>query len=340
MTHYITPRERWVKRASLGPDDVNQDVSLFTMARDLADGIDFDESPYEDLLEETTIFTPDFAEYLLDNHRGPNRSLPLAAAERYASDMRQGAFPYIGGAITFDSDLLLLDGQTRLEACVKSGKPFMARMIVGFDREMVLHAYDKGVKRTRGHNLGIAGYKHPAAMGSASAWLLSICDRDNWWFPPRAVWTQQIIDKVMAEHYDGLLAMHDHMVKHRAFRLLSAKGPFMALSYLMSICYPGETEMFLYRFGEGVDVEQGDAIYMLRRKLEDNQAATRAQRARHSSDPTTIFPIPDRFAYILKSWHLWMNGETVKTLLLRKTTEHPEQFPDIPLPNDWRLLSE
>ena len=72
---------------------------------------------------EEKYITPKMAEALLQKNE-TNRTLSLKTVEAYAEDMRQGHWDYRSDCgISIDSEGILRDGQHRLNAIIKYGKP-------------------------------------------------------------------------------------------------------------------------------------------------------------------------------------------------------------------------
>lgn len=83
-----------------------------------------------------------------------NRNLREGHVAKLASDMADGKFLYTGEPIKFDDDLppRLIDGQHRLAAIVRSGKPQRMLVVTGIPRDH-RKAMDQGVKRSVADNL-------------------------------------------------------------------------------------------------------------------------------------------------------------------------------------------
>lgn len=71
----------------------------------------------------TTNITPEQAQYYLDNHNTKNRKINPTIVEKYAQDMKQNQWLHGADCVTFDRNGTLLNGQQRLAAVVKAGKP-------------------------------------------------------------------------------------------------------------------------------------------------------------------------------------------------------------------------
>ena len=95
------------------------------------------------------IITPEMAEsFLLFNNE--NRNLRKAHVEYFSKLIRQGEFQLTHQGLAFTGNIVnperLLDGQHRLKAIVKAGKP--VEMMVSWNcDEKLFHAIDAGASR-------------------------------------------------------------------------------------------------------------------------------------------------------------------------------------------------
>ena len=108
--------------------------------------------------------TPDMAHYVINTLNKNNRPVKPAHLVRYARDMAAGNWGLTGDTIKFGTDGLLKDGQNRLIACFKSGKPFKTHVVFGAPPE-TFHQMDVGAKRDATdifHIMGIQNAKHVA----------------------------------------------------------------------------------------------------------------------------------------------------------------------------------
>ncbi len=105
-------------------------------------------------LEFQTI-TPEQASDLLTNHNPSNRRLDTGHAMFLAQEMERGTFrPDNGDSIRIDTDGNVLDGQHRLAAIVRVGKPVTMLIAKDVDRE-TFATIDTGKRRTVQDIVGI-----------------------------------------------------------------------------------------------------------------------------------------------------------------------------------------
>lgn len=113
--------------------------------------------------------TPEMAQELLDNSRciKPLRSIDV---NKLAREFENDNFEFNGATIVLDSDGRLIDGQTRLAACVKAGKSFKSYIVHGVETN-AQYTKDTGRSRNVVQYLTTHGYKYPRAL-SASAQII------------------------------------------------------------------------------------------------------------------------------------------------------------------------
>lgn len=93
----------------------------------------------ENVTSEWKIITPTFAKETLETKNVLNRILLEGTVNSYTNQMREGKWKTNGEPIIFSDEVevhgvtmrILLNGQHRLAACVKSGIPFLANVISG-----------------------------------------------------------------------------------------------------------------------------------------------------------------------------------------------------------------
>lgn len=114
---------------------------------------------------EEVIITPEKAAQLLQKNKR-NRPLSKRTVESYAEQMKKGIWKFNGEPIIISDGGVLLDGQHRLAAIVKSQTTQKMLIVTGPEAD-VFDTIDVGYNRTAGHILGIADIKnsnHVAAI--------------------------------------------------------------------------------------------------------------------------------------------------------------------------------
>ncbi len=124
------------------------------------------------LTTEIETITPTMAERYLEANVN-NRKLSQRHVNAYAEDMRQSRWDLNGETIKFAEDGTLLDGQTRLWACIEAGTPFRAVVVRGLPREVQV-TMDNGRSRQFNDHLQIKGLPNTHRLQGALNCLLHI----------------------------------------------------------------------------------------------------------------------------------------------------------------------
>lgn len=128
-------------------------------------------SPQEKVRVELTMVTPEMAEYFLTTDT-QNRSVRPLLVAKYIREMESG-WDINGSTIVFDEDDHLIDGQHRLLAIIKVGKPQKMLIVYGVKRDMRT-TIDTGAKRTASDNLEMAGYPNKNALAGTCRLLMDL----------------------------------------------------------------------------------------------------------------------------------------------------------------------
>ena len=113
--------------------------------------------------------TPGVARMILEQLNSANRPKKSMKIAQFAHDMTINNWALTGDTIKF-SQLYLRDGQNRLEACVKSGKPLTTHAVFGID-DRIFTLLDRGKPRTVADAFAIAGIRNPNTVAGAVRWL-------------------------------------------------------------------------------------------------------------------------------------------------------------------------
>lgn len=117
-------------------------------------------------------FSPELAAYILENLNLGNRPKKSRKIGQYATDMSSDNWTLTGESIKFGTDGMLKDGQNRLSACVRAGKPFTTHAVFGIDPTTFAHM-DSGASRSNSDVFSIMGVPYPKDTGTAVRFILS-----------------------------------------------------------------------------------------------------------------------------------------------------------------------
>ena len=114
-----------------------------------------------------TTITPEIAEGILDASEGVfrNRKIRLATVDLYANDMANDRWDLNGETIKLTKDGVCIDGQNRLKAIIKSGKPQVMIVVVGVQPD-AYKTIDIGLKRSLENALQFQGKAYETGASS------------------------------------------------------------------------------------------------------------------------------------------------------------------------------
>ena len=92
------------------------------------------------------VITPELAEQYLTKNTNNYRSMSNSVVNAYATDMKTGNWKFNGDSIKFNKSGILVDGQHRLAAIVKSGVPIQMMVITEIEDDIA--TFDIGKIRT------------------------------------------------------------------------------------------------------------------------------------------------------------------------------------------------
>lgn len=178
---------------------------------------------YPDLSVELVMITPEIAEAWLDKNINNRRILPRYL-KLYTRDMKKNAWMLTGETIIFSWDGNLLNGQTRLKACVASGCSFPSLVVYGIDPRAQM-AMDSGKARTGADVLAFLGIdKQRAALVVPIARLIHQVKNDGAMYGGRSSMSQSELKDVTDRHP----ALVEYVVQRKGPRGM----PWPALGFL------------------------------------------------------------------------------------------------------------
>src|SRR5688572_27271159 len=104
----------------------------------------------------TKIVTPEEAQKFLSHNEG-NRKLSDKNVQFLYQQMVNGQWKFTGDSLKFNGDGRMMDGQNRMHALVKFGKPLEFLIVEGLESS-IFTVLDTGKNRSAGDILSIKGY--------------------------------------------------------------------------------------------------------------------------------------------------------------------------------------
>lgn len=187
----------------------------------------FSPKKVKNLQVEMVNLRPSQAKYILkyynNTESNPNRKPSKVLVTKYASDMRNGYWKKTGQTLQFSSDGMLMDGQHRLLACVKTEMPQDFIVVYGLDKT-AFDVIDNGKSRSYGDIASIKGFKDPALVTSLARLMIvfndfGAVDADEKQF--RGAGINQITKTQVMEFLDKNPNIGKFMEKYRKNNLIS-----------------------------------------------------------------------------------------------------------------------
>jgi hypothetical protein len=252
--------------------------------------------------------TPQRAERILEQNDG-NRSIASAVVDKYARDIKAGAWVLNGQTIKIGQTGRLLDGQHRCAAAIKAGRAFDAIVVEGLD-ESVFDTFDLGARRSLGEILQDRNEINTSTLAAVlrQAWLF-----ENGFMQYRT------ISPTVAELLDFL---QHHSEIRESVRLahkvrdIVAPAIACALHFFFAQVHKSKADEFVARLGDGVNLGEFSPIRRLRERLNKD----RGSRKREMSDA-------EKAAIIIKAWNALRLGQHLRALKWQNAGPKKEEFP-------------
>lgn len=257
--------------------------------------------------------TPELAElWLVHNHA--NRHLRWNTINRYADDMANGDWQVGGSTIDFDIDGNLVNGQHRLQACIKARCSFTTIVVRGIPRSSQI-TMDVGLKRQLNDVLTWRGEVNSTRLAALIAldwrWHMGRLTTGGGHpsFSESLAW--------LDVNPSARLAATKAMTMKELFCPQSAMGVFIHRIRLIDF---DEAEGFLERVRMGENLTSGDPELALRSWLFGQVGHHRAQ-----TKPTTVVYL----AVLVKTWNAWITGKSIVQAGWRRGGLLKEDFPSL-----------
>lgn len=254
--------------------------------------------------------TADRAAQILESNAG-NRSIASAVVDKYARDMKAGAWMLNGQTIKIGQHGRLLDGQHRCAAAVKAGRGFDAVIVEGLD-DAVFDTFDLGMRRSIGE---ILQDRKEINTSTLAAVLRQV------WLIKNGMLQMRTVSPTVAELLD-LLEAHPNIRESvrlsYKIRDVVAPGLACALHFFFAQVHKSKADQFMSRLGDGANLAETSPILKLRERLNRD----RASRKRDMSDA-------EKAALIIKAWNAYRLGRELSTLKWQNAGPKKEAFPRI-----------
>ncbi len=261
--------------------------------------------------------TPQIARsYLGYNYR--NRNQRDKGKREYSADMTQNNFDVNGDSVRFSRPLakgeddrvpegkpVLLDGQHRLEACILSGKPFVAYITYGLN-PAVRRSIDKGIKRLFSDDLKMAGEVNVNVLASLIARAYAYTHGDRHLTMKKIDMTNAQGLDFFAEHHELRRSAEIAVRVHHDFLNSDIRQSVVGTAHWLFM-QADETAApeFFARLGDGLIDDRRHPIYLLRRRI-----ITDKMKKDNSTRKDKVH-VPDwqLLCYLIRTWNTMLRNE-------------------------------
>lgn len=255
-----------------------------------------------------TYVSPALAQRWLGETNTRNRKLDVGHVGRLADEMTNGRWDFTPQPIVFGDDGVLIDGQHRLAAVVKSGQvtPFM--LVIGVD-PVVFRSFGLIKLRSVSDILGIHGATYRS--GVAAGYKLLENYRENHYTGRSA---QQSATRALElmESEPGLMEWAP-LAQGGMRKIGLAPAVSCVALYVTHLANPGlDQSSWIEGLTTGVGLPAGDPRLALRERLRADKAAHKPHSSR------------DQLALYIKAWNAWVTGRSVQILRLGAGESVPE----------------
>lgn len=273
------------------------------------------------------VVTPDVAaEYLQSNTR--NRAIKPSYLDSLVRAMREGKWVLNGQPVIFDEEGVLIDGQHRLSACVKSGASFITYVVRGVADSRAFTTIDIG--KVRGAH-DMASY-----MGSLTANQSKDCvaaariirayeltlDKSEFLGFTKGTDRTNERHEVMAAYALSKLPMLLECVEHigNRFSSIAPRSILTACAYLFATKSKDQSFEFFEMLHDGVFSSPYHPIKLLRDTM-----MTRDRSARKTAREQNA----EIMALVFKAWAAYRKGKEVRLLRWNREGVNRERFPEL-----------
>lgn len=260
--------------------------------------------------------TPDDAVVMLEANT-MNRSLRQARVNRYAADMRAGAWQVSNDAVTVGRDGSLLNGQHRLWAVVESGVTVDMLVLRGVS-PAARAVMDTGAARTAGDYFGKGGLGEPNSSLLAATIKQIILIQTNRIGADRS--GQEVTNFAMEQWLDEHPEVrHSVATASRFVKRIEAPPRVLGVThyFIAERNTPEIADMFYHQIATRAGEPEGSAVHAIDSRLRQVRRARATYEAKHF------------VAFFIRGWNAYAVGRSVRSLVLEQPEGALFKMPEI-----------
>lgn len=243
--------------------------------------------------------TPAIAqEFLLKNTN--NRPLRKERIDYYLDQMRKGLWLVQNDDICFDWDGNLINGQHRLSAVVKLGKPIDMGVKFGL-HPRTFAIMDVGANRSAGDIFSISGVSNGNAKAAITKFYLQF--KKGKMFDAGGLARFKMGNNEILSFAEKNLPRCDEVYSYtnkiyKTFKPIAARY-LGGLYWLLSDIDAKAANDFFELYGTGIGLTERHPVYILRTKLLSDMSSVKK------------YPITDKLLWFIMAWNYYRQGRTV-----------------------------
>lgn len=275
-----------------------------------------------------TTIDPVVARSMLSKN-GKNRRVSQRHIDRLAAEMSGGHWVLNGQTISFSKEGLLLDGQHRLHAVVKSGVTIPMTVVYGVEDDRAFQTYDQtALKRGLNQIVDMKGYDNANTLTAVARRLElweSTSNKDEFSLLRKA-WQEQtghaVIEYVDA-HAAEIRQIYNAVKCSLPYRKCRAGSSLIAMLVVCNRVDDVAGLLFIDGLKTGAGLAERSPVRMLREKLID------PPRKSGLAWDTEVM------ALTAKAFNKFLTGKSLRFLRWRQEGDYPEKFP-VPGDVQWK----
>jgi len=240
-----------------------------------------------------------------------NRALSSANVAVIASEMASGRFKETGDSIKISTEGILLDGQHRLAAIVKSNTVHNILVVSELPSD-VFDVLDIGKKRNSKDVLSISGVKNSGQVSSILKVILSY--EQGLLNAGGGVYNQFKTPTIVLNRYnsnpDYFNGLATSAAKYYFRSNLLTTQEYGLLLHILGKISTDNAEEFFDKLSTGIALNQNDPIYLLRERL----LKYKTSKLRVS--------LSLKVGLVFKAWNAYRKGRTLNTLTFNSVSEN------------------
>jgi hypothetical protein len=271
----------------------------------------------ESIIYEDVMMTPEWAKQILSLNLSNNRNLVPSRVQTFSDAMRRCEWKLNGETVKMTSEGVLLDGQHRLHAVIRSGMTVPVTIAMGVPRDC-MGTIDIGLARNVSHYLTIKKYSNSSKVAAMCGWHLRWLNRQT----SRRKIPLQPLARLTPELAENMVSINPGILESASFiGNLSHKLKGMIATSLAAYCHflfsrrdKAKADDFVTMLAKGTNLTENDSIYKLRERL----SAMSQSRSK--------FPDYDYMAVMIRAWNLFVAGKKIRQKIYWH--EASEDFPE------------